>query len=92
MGPETRTNGDGLMMITHEVKVYGHCPVDGKNDFYDVTISTMQFLKVEDILLAINGLNWPLFQETMTQQLADVLGCHVRSVGYHSGIKTTCKV
>ena len=80
------------MMITHEVKVYGYCPVDGKGDSYDVTISTMRLLKVEDILSAINGLNWPLFQETMTQQLADVLGCHVRSVGYHSGIKTTCEV
>ena len=80
------------MKVTHEVKVYGHCPVDGKNDSYDVTISTMKLLKVEDILSAINGLNWPLFQETMTQQLADALGCHVRSVGYPSGIKTTCEV
>lgn len=80
------------MKVTHEVKVYGHCPVDGKNDSYDVTISTMKLLKVENILSAINGLNWPLFQETMTQQLADALGCHVKSVGYHSGIKTTCEV
>ena len=74
------------MKVTHEVKVYGHCPVDGRNDSYDVTISTMKLLKVEDILSAINGLNWPLFQETMTQQLADALGCHVKSVGYHSAI------
>lgn len=81
-----------MMMITHEIKVYGYCPVDGKNDSYDVTISTMRLIKVEDILIAINGLNWPIFQETMTQQLADVLGCRVKSIGYHSGIKTTCEV
>lgn len=80
------------MLVTHEIQVYGRCPVDGASDSYDVSISTRKLLKVEDIIAVIAALEWPLFQEEMTQQLADKLGCNVRSVGYHSGIKTTCEV
>jgi hypothetical protein len=80
------------MIVTHKVQVYGRCPVDGKSDSYDVTFTTMKVVKVEDIIAAIDAIQWPLFQEEMTQQLADTLGCHVRSIGYHSGVKTTCEV
>jgi galactitol-specific phosphotransferase system IIB component len=80
------------MLVTHEVQVYGSCPVDGKTDTYDVTVTTRKVIKVEDILAAIHAINWPIFQEEMTQQLADSLGCRIRSIGYHSGIKTTCEV
>ena len=80
------------MIVTHEIQVYGRCPVDGKSDFYDVTITTMKVIKVEDIIVAVEAIEWPAFQEEMTQQLADRLGCRVRSVGFHSGIKTTCEV
>ena len=80
------------MIVTHEVQVYGRCPVDGKSDSYDVTIITMRVLKVEDIIAVIDAIKWPVFQEEMTQQLADQLSCRVRSVGHHSGIKTTCEV
>jgi hypothetical protein len=80
------------MLVTHEVQVYGRCPVDGKSDSYDVTVTTRKLIKVEDIISAIDAIEWPVFQEEMTQQLADKLGCHVRSIGYHSGIKTTCEV
>jgi len=80
------------MIVTHEIQVYGRCPVDGKSDSYDVTITTMKVIKVEDIIVAVEAIEWPVFQEEMTQQLADRLGCRVRSVGFHSGIKTTCEV
>jgi hypothetical protein len=80
------------MKVTHNVMVYGRCPVDGKSDSYDVTVTTMKVIKVEDIIAAIDAIQWPVFQEEMTQQLSDNLGCHVQSVGYHSGIKTTCEV
>jgi hypothetical protein len=80
------------MLVTHEIQVYGRCPVDSASDSYEVSISTRRMLKVEDIIAVIAALEWPLFQEEMTQQLADKLGCNVRSVGYHSGIKTTCEV
>jgi len=80
------------MLITHEMQVYGECPIDGKPDIYDVTFITRRFIKVEDIAAAVKDIPSPVFQEMMTQQLADKLGCKVRSVGYHSGIKTTCEV
>jgi hypothetical protein len=80
------------MIVTHEIQVYGRCPVDGKSDSYDVTITTMKIIKVEYIIAVVDAIEWPVFQEEMTQQLADRLGCRVRSIGYHSGIKTTCEV
>ena len=80
------------MKVTHDVRVYGRCPVDGKSDSYDVTVITMKVIKVEDIIAVVEAIKWPAFQEEMTQQLADSLGCSIRSVGYHSGIKTTCEV
>jgi hypothetical protein len=80
------------MKVTHEVRVYGRCPVDLAIDEYDVTFITPKTLKVEDINEAIANIQWPVFQEEMTLYLADKLGCHVHSVGYHSGVKTTCEV
>ena len=80
------------MKVTHDVRVYGRCPVDGKSDYYDVTVTTMKVIKVEDIIAVVEAIKWPVFQEEMTQQLANSLGCSIRSVGYHSGIKTTCEV
>jgi hypothetical protein len=80
------------MIVTHEIQVYGHCPVDGGGDSYAVTFTTMSLIKVEDIIAVVNAIKWPVFQEEMTQQLAHKLGCRVRSVGYHSGVKTTCEV
>jgi hypothetical protein len=52
----------------------------------------MKIIKVEYIIAVVDAIEWPVFQEEMTQQLADRLGCRVRSIGYHSGIKTTCEV
>lgn len=79
------------MRVEHQFRVHGRCPVDNTMDVYDVTITARTLVKVEDILAAVGALKWPLYQEQMTTQLAGVLGCHVRSVGYHSGVKTTCE-
>ena len=81
-----------MMKVKHKLQIYGKCPVDGANDNYTLVVKTRKILKVEDILAAVSGLKWPLFQEEVTQILADELGCNVRTVGYHSGIKTTCEV
>ena len=80
------------MIVTHEIRVCGLCPVNGERDFYDVTITTTKVIKVEAIIELVGAIVWPIFQEDMTQMLADVLKCRVRSVGYHSGVKTTCEV
>ena len=80
------------MKITYEIEVRGLCPVDLSFDVYQVKISSMKIVKVEDIISVINVLQWPLYQEEMTQQLAEKLKCSVCSVGYHSGVKTIVEV
>lgn len=80
------------MKVKHKLQIYGKCPVDGANDSYNLTVTTTKIIKVEDIIAAVRRLQWPLFQEEVTQILADELGCNVRTVGHHSGIKTTCEV
>lgn len=80
------------MKVTHEIKIYGICPVDLSLDVYQLEIETMRILPVEDIISAINSLKGPLYQEEMTKNLAEKLKCSIRSIGYHSGFKTTCEV
>ncbi len=78
------------MNTTHQLTVRRRCPVDDAYDVYEVTIETYKMIEVERILGAIAALPEKLFQEDLTQQLATALGCTVRTVGYHSGVKTTC--
>ena len=80
------------MKVTHEIEVRGICPVDLSFDVYQVKISSMRIVQVEDIISVVNALKWPLYQEEMTQQLAEKLKCSICSVGYHSSVKTTCEV
>ena len=80
------------MKVTHEIEVRGLCPVDLSFDVYQVKISSMKIVKVEEIISVVNALKWPLYQEEMTQKLAEELQCSVCSVGYHSGVKTTVEV
>ncbi len=79
-------------MTRHELKVVRRCPVNDGTDIYDVTVETHGFLKVEDILAAVAALPEVEFQENITLMLAQTLRCSIITVGYHSGVKTTCTV
>jgi hypothetical protein len=79
------------MNVRHELAMQGKCPVDDTLDNYTVTVEAERIVKVEDILAAVASLPQPLFQEEITKRLAGELGCTVTTVGYHSGVKTTCK-
>jgi hypothetical protein len=78
------------MNVKHELTIYGKCPVDESMDRYEITIETNRIVMVEDILNAAQDLPSPVFQEIATMFLAQRLGCRVTTVGYHSGVKTTC--
>lgn len=79
------------MRVTHEFVHHATCPVDGAFDRYEITVEVERLLKVESIIEAIGRLPKTLFQEQMTQTLAHELGAKVTSIGFHSGIKTTCR-
>lgn len=78
------------MNVRHELIIHGLCPVNGNFDTYEVMIETSTIVKAEDILAAVKGLPQPSLQEDITQGLAAALGCRVTTIGYHSGVKTTC--
>jgi len=78
------------MRVTHELTFNRQCPVDDAQDRYELCVETTRTVKVEDILAAIEALPEKAFQEEITAALAAKLGCRVTTVGYHSGVKTTC--
>jgi NADPH-dependent 7-cyano-7-deazaguanine reductase QueF len=93
MGPAAETSGFICRMITtHELTAKCNCPVDGGPDNYEVIIKTRTDIPVETILSATEALkDEQIFQEEFTRRLARSLGVTVTTIGYHSGIRTTCK-
>jgi hypothetical protein len=80
------------MKVTHELRFTSRCPVDDAEDEYHVIVETNRIVKVEDILRAIEELPEPAFQEQLTSELCKRLKfCKVTTIGYHSGVKTTCE-
>lgn len=81
------------MRVEHTTKITCRCPVDTTiMDIYDLSVVvTDRTLTVEEILSAIRRHTQnPAFQESLTQALASELKAQVTTVGYHSGVKTTC--
>lgn len=78
------------MLVIHELEFDRKCPLNDALDHYEARFETRAFLQVEDILKAIEKLPAKAFQEEITRELADELGCAVTTIGYHSGVKTTC--
>lgn len=79
------------MIIAHELTAQCTCPVDNGPDTYAVRIETGRVVKVENILAAVAALRTEtIFQEEFTERLARQLGARVTTVGYHSGVRTTC--
>lgn len=80
------------MIVKHSLTITATCPVDGKPDHYDATIECARVVKVEDIIAAVYALKTrTIFQEELTQELSRQLGAKVTTIGYHSGVKTTCE-
>lgn len=70
----------------------GRCPAAPLTlDQYEVTVESPEMLRVEVINCTIADLTTdPIYQETFTQRLSEILGARVTTVGWHQGVKTTC--
>lgn len=82
------------MLNTYEYQVRAQCPVNQSDtDLYAFTIRSEHLIEVEKIVgfFKSNAGEQKVFQEALTQQCAVTLGARVTSVGYHSGVKVTCK-
>lgn len=72
------------MKVRHHVIIQSTCPVDRSEDRYDCYVYSRRLLKCEDVIAAVGQLTTaPVFQELLTQRLADVLGCKVKTSGLH---------
>ena len=78
----------------YEIEVRAQCPVNPTDvDLYQFTIESQTIIEVEAIARFFNehAGDTKVFQEDLTIKAAVTLGAHVRSVGYHSGVKVTCE-
>jgi GTP cyclohydrolase I len=81
------------MRVTHTLQFACRCPVDDRQDVYECVVESDRVLKVEDIWAAVRrATERPEFQETITDRLAEDLGCKVTTIGLHSNVRTvaTC--
>ncbi len=63
--------------------------MNGQHDQYEVFVETDRVIMVEDILTAIAEFSKkPILQEQFTVSLSERLGTNVRTIGWHSGVRT----
>lgn len=81
------------MKNKYEIEVRAQCPVNPTDtDLYSFTIESEALIQVENILgfFTANAGKEKVFQESLTQACAVMLGAKVTSIGWHSGVKVTC--
>ena len=77
------------MHVEHSLTMIAKCPVNGATDFYDVTFILDKFINVEALMVEMLQYHkQPIYQEDLTQKLADFAKCEVITHGIHSGIRT----
>lgn len=81
------------MRVTHVFALQCRCPVDNLTDTYEVTLTIDRLVKVEQILdYAATFADQTLYQENLTELLAEKFDGKVVTVGTHSGVRTTCTI
>jgi hypothetical protein len=80
------------MQTVHRITIVGKCPL-GCQDIYQAEFHiSNKVIEVGDIADAIKeATENPIYQEVLTQLLADNTGCRVVTVGRHSQFETTCE-
>jgi hypothetical protein len=78
------------MRVVYSFKLEAICPVDGLADLYSVEVISDVVIPVENLLDALETVSKNDFQENITQELSRILPAEVKTVGWHSGVKTEC--
>jgi GTP cyclohydrolase I len=81
-----------MMQTIHRTTIVGKCP-HGCPDLYAAEFHVEdRVIMVEDIQAAIDDLTRePVYQEALTQALADRLSCVVETRGVHGRFLTECR-
>lgn len=76
------------MTNCYTLTALGRCPVDDRQDSYTVEVVSPKMVECQFLATAVRELfgRQPAFQEDLTQQLADLLRCRVRTTGEHCGV------
>jgi hypothetical protein len=81
------------MRVKHRIVIHAVCPVNQAEDHYDCTVAVRdRVLTCEEVIGCVDELTKePIFQEHLTQKLADCLRARVKTVGAHADgrVKTT---
>jgi len=86
---QAETKGSKIVIATHSTTITGKCP-HGCEDIYKATFRAVRLIPVEVIEAAIKALtHTPIYQESLTRALADVLVCEVTMIGDHGSFTTT---
>ena len=74
------------MRVRHHIEVRSTCPVNGDADLYQCFVYVRdRVLKCEDVADAVADLTRePIFQESLTQALANRLQAKVKTAGRHT--------
>lgn len=80
------------MITRHRTTVVGKCP-HGCADVYEAEFEIAdRVITVESIQSEIDAATAePIYQESLTQRLADRVGCVVTTTGTHGRFLTTCR-
>jgi hypothetical protein len=77
------------MRVKHELVGSAICPVDLLPDSYNITVESKSIIPVEKLLQIVSNLKGQvIYQEEYTMFLSRTLGCKIKTVCYHSGVKT----
>ena len=82
-----------MAWIQYEFQIVAQCPVADVVDVYEATLRCREQIDVEKILqhVAPYALK-KIYQEHLTQELAALLPGKLKTVGTHSGVRTTVTV
>jgi GTP cyclohydrolase I len=77
------------MEITYSLPIMARCPSNGHADVYTLLVVANEMILVERILeVAEQFSGETLYQEELTQKLADELDTYVQTTGNHFGVET----
>lgn len=81
------------MTATHAFTLGAVCPVNGDNDHYECRVTVRRAVTCEEVQAVAAGVaGRTLYQEELTQRLADRLAAEVTTVGWHRAGDTTLTV
>jgi hypothetical protein len=77
------------MIAKYSLTAYAKCPANGAKDIYRVTFTVNRMIQVEELVAACAEYkDIAIFQEELTEKLAEKFSCSVRTIGHHGTVQT----